>query len=209
MKHFGIQMAGQLDLAGQQIRNLLLSDDSDEVTFPVPGRVARIGGRLLMCVDYTVPGNDQTAPIWVPLLQERNIAFHDQTEASATWNITHNMNSARVMIQIFDSNNNVIMADSIENNTNNTSVVTLSTPATGYAIIISGNIDGTPKPNVVFDQEVTAQTSVVVSHNLGYNPVIRFISDDGFEVLPTIQHTSTNSATLTFTSAVTGTVYCY
>ena len=202
-------MAGNLDINGHQVSNLLLSDDSAEVSFPVPGRVARIGGRLLMCVDYTTPGDDRTAPIWIPMLQERNIYFHDQTEPSAEWLIQHNMNSARVMVQVYDSNNAAIIADGIVNTTNNITTVTLNAPFTGHAVVMSGNVDGTPKPNVAFQQPITEQTVITVAHNLGYNPLIRVISDDGFEILPSIQHVNTNSATLTFTGAVTGTVFCY
>lgn len=209
MKAYGLVMAGDIDLAGQQLQNLLLGDDTAELEYAAPGRVARIGNRLMLCVDYQVSGDNTTSPIWIPLLQERNVYIHDQSVASSEWIIDHNMNSARVFVQAWDSNNRAILVESIENVSSDRTIVTLNSDLTGHAVVMMGNLDGAQKPETRFDQIVSVPTSeITVNHNLGYFPVIRFITLDGFEILPQIQHASTNQAILTFPSDVAGTVIC-
>jgi len=58
-----------------------------------------------------------------------------------------------------------------------------------------------------FTEAFTAQTSVVVTHNLGAYPVIDII-DSGLEVIIplTIIHSSVNAFTVTFTASTTGTI---
>ncbi len=206
MKNYGnmVMMAGHLDMRGQSVKNMVLGQDTDNVSHPVPGRVARVGNRLLFCLDVY-----DNQPLWVPLMQERNVYIHDQTASSSTWTINHNMNSARVIVQVFSATNQAIIPDTIEPISNDTVEVTFTQSVTGHAIVMVGNIDGAQKPDVRFEQSFTSQTTMTVNHNLGYEPVIRVISESGFEVLPqSVQHTTLNQAVLTFSSAVTAKVIC-
>jgi len=51
------------------------------------------------------------------------------------------------------------------------------------------------------------QTSVTINHNLGRYPLVQVLDNSGYWIIPnSIQHTSTNSFTLTFDEETTGTV---
>lgn len=53
----------------------------------------------------------------------------------------------------------------------------------------------------------TAQTSVVVSHNLGKYPAVQILDSSGYWILPDeVQHTSVNSFTVSLASSTTGTI---
>lgn len=206
MKNYGnmVMMSGHLDMRGQIVKNMVLGTDTENVSHPIPGRVARVGNRLLFCIDVY-----DNQPLWVPLMQERNVYIHDQTTEASTWTITHNMNSARVMVQIFSATNQAILPDTIEPISSDVVEVTFTQAVTGHAIVMVGNIDGAQKPDVRFEQSFSSQSTLTVNHNLGYEPVIRVISESGFEVLPqSVQHTSLNQAVLIFSGAVTAKVIC-
>ena len=60
---------------------------------------------------------------------------HVQSSASASWTITHNRNNRNAVVQIFDNNNDMIMAHNVRLNLNEI-VIDLALSMTGYANII-------------------------------------------------------------------------
>jgi len=62
------------------------------------------------------------------------------------------------------------------------------------------------KPNE-YTQAFTAQTSVTVTHNLGYKPDVWVEDSSGNALTPDIQHTSSNAFTVTFGTSQTGTIH--
>jgi hypothetical protein len=200
----GLTMFGGLDMQGNALSHVVLGDDSAGVQYAVPNRVAVVDGRLLFAIAYG------QSVLWVPLLQERNTYIHQQDSASAVWTVPHGMNSAKVIVQVYNSDNQLVVPDSVEGIDADTVEITFAQATTGHAIIMIGNLDGMTKPDVAYEMEVdVATTEVTVNHMLGYAPIIRFITSDGFELLPSsVQHTTTNQTVLTFTNAVTGTVLC-
>lgn len=197
-------MFGGLNMQGNPLSHVVLGDDSAGVQYAVPNRVAVIDGRLLFAIAYG------QSVLWVPLLQERNTYIHQQDVAGAVWTVPHGMNSAKVIVQVYNSDNQLVVPDSVEGIDADTVEITFSQAVTGHAIVMIGNLDGLTKPDVAFQLDVTvATTEVTVDHVLGYAPIIRFITTDGYEVLPSsVQHTTNNQTVLTFTNAVTGTVLC-
>lgn len=200
----GLTMFGGLDMQGNALSHVVLGDDSAGVQYAVPNRVAVVDGRLLFAIAYG------QSVLWVPLLQERNTYIHQQDAASAVWTVPHGMNSAKVIVQVYNSQNQLVVPDNIEGIDSDTVEVTFAEAITGHAIVMIGNLDGMTKPDVAYELPVTvASAQITVDHVLGYAPVIRFITTDGFELLPqSVQHTTTNQTVLTFTSPVTGTVLC-
>ena len=62
---------------------------------------------------------------------------------------------------------------------------------------------------IKYTQDFTSQTSVVVAHNLGSNPIVQVYDGSGVVlVADTITHDSVNQTTVTFGVAQTGTILC-
>ncbi|SBV38289.1 hypothetical protein BN7874_120 [Phage NCTB] len=200
MKHYSnTQHMGGLDLVGNFLSNVTLPMMDSFPTEPKVGSFIFKDKRVMVCLDLA------SSPVWIPLTQELNTYIHSQDEAAVTWTIQHNMNSTSVIVQCFDENNRVIIPKDIESTDNNTVTVSFDdVPVFGQAIVIIGNFDGTPKPDVSFELEFTDKTTVNVNHMLGYEPLIRVIVD-GYEIQPdSVQHTDVNSAVVTFSASTTG-----
>lgn len=210
MKHYSnsVQL-GNLDLQGNELQNSTLPDDSSNMLHAKPGRLARIFNRLLFCVGYEIPNDPSSPAVWAPLLQEKSAYIHSQTDPSTEWTITHNFNTSRVLVQVWDSESRVVGFDSVEVLDPNTVKVTLINPIMGYAVVMSGTFDGVEKPGTRFEQEFTDQTVITVAHGLGYEPMIRVLNTEGLEVLPeSVQHTSVNNALVTMPASMSGKVIC-
>jgi hypothetical protein len=59
-----------------------------------------------------------------------------QITPSSTWTITHNLNNQYPLVQIYDSNNLTFIPQSINGSSVNTTIVTFSTPVSGYARVV-------------------------------------------------------------------------
>lgn len=188
-----------MDLLGNTLSNITLPMVDSFPEVPKVGSFIFKDKRVMICLEIA------DSPVWIPLTQELNTYIHSQDSAQTTWTIQHNMNSTSVIVQCFDENNKVIIPDDIESTDNNTVTVTFgATPVLGQAIVIIGNFDGTPKPDVSFEIEFEDKTTVNVNHMLGYEPIIRVIVD-GYEIQPdSVQHIDTNTAVVTFSASTTG-----
>lgn len=195
MKH-----GGHIDLQQNVLKNVTLQEYADFPQNPKVGSFGIINKRVMVCL------NLDNNPLWLPLTQELNTHIHDQSEASDTWVIEHNLGSSVVLVQIFDDNNNVLHADEIDCSLKDTTVITFTTPIVGKAVIMMGNFTGTPKPDIQYTQSYTANATWTVNHGLGYFPAIRCIVD-GYEIQPaSIQHVSTTQAIVTWTNPQAGKV---
>lgn len=200
MRHYSnTQHLGSMDLLGNTLSNITLPMVDSFPEVPKVGSFIFKDKRVMICLEIA------DSPVWIPLTQELNTYIHSQDSAQTTWTIQHNMNSTSVIVQCFDENNKVIIPDDIESTDNNTVTVTFgATPVLGQAIVIIGNFDGTPKPDVSFEIEFEDKTTVNVNHMLGYEPIIRVIVD-GYEIQPdSVQHIDTNTAVVTFSASTTG-----
>jgi hypothetical protein len=78
-------------------------------------------------------------------------------------------------------------------------------------LVIGGsgpNLDGGQNVAAAYTTTFAGQTTLVVVHNLGYQPNVHVLDTAGDEVEGDIVHDSATQLTITFSSAVTGTVYC-
>lgn len=202
-----MKFLGRANFMGNTIKNMSIASDDTGIEFPGEGRIVRRNGRLLLGVSF-IDGETQSIA-YVPMLQEKNTHLHDQTVASAIWTITHNMNSTRLAVQVWPEGE-VGTADKIEAVDADTVRITFNVPVTGTATIIVGNIDGLPKPDIRFEQQISNQNVVTLNHGLGYEPVVRVLNEGGLELLNySITHPNVNTSILTFTESVTATVYCF
>lgn len=190
---------GHANLQQNELQNAVISTLSTFPTAPKVGQIAFVNSTVYICVTAG------STPIWVPLTREITAYTHSQESASTTWSITHNLNSTSVNIQVFDGNNKVVIPDEIETTGPNTATVTLGTSMIGRAVVVTGHFDGVVKPTYAYTHyQSSASTTWVITHNLGYNPIVRvFIGTS--EVQPqSITHDSTNQLTITFSTAQVG-----
>lgn len=176
-----------------------------EASFPTDtsrmlGRVIFKDKRLYICIDI---GND--LPVWVPLTNELNTYVHEQTTPSATWTITHNLDTTAPLVQIY-YNGSLIIPDEVTSISNNACTVTFGAAIAGRAVLMYGDIDGAPKSQYAFTfVQTTLSDTWTINHNLGYNPIVRvFIGQ--YEVQPaTISFPTLNQTVITFNTPQTGT----
>jgi hypothetical protein len=183
---------------------ITLAIESGYPEIPVAGRLIFVGKRVLICVELV-----QGVPIWIPLTGVISSYIHTQTQYSTVWTINHEFNTNSVFVQCMDQDGRTIIPDEVDLSVTNVVTVHFNSPIIGRAILMLGSLLGLPKENVLFTQSFTDSDTWVISHGLGYNPVIRcFIGQ--YEVQPhTIVHNSTTMATVTFTSPQTGSVSCF
>jgi hypothetical protein len=190
---------GHANLQKNQIQNAALESSSTFPEAPVVGQLAFVNSVVYICV-----GAGQL-PIWVPLTNEITAYTHTQAEVSQSWAVVHNLNTTSVNIQVYDNLNRVVIPSEIETNDMNTATVSFNTASAGRAVVVTGTFDGNVKPTYAYTHyQNTSSTSWVITHNLGYNPIVRvFIGNQ--EVQPTsITHNSTNQVTITFGTAQVG-----
>lgn len=190
---------GHADLQKNQLQNAALQTTTSFPADPVVGMLAFVNSIVYICV------GTGSLPVWVPLTREITAFTHVQAEASTVWNITHNLNTTSVNIQVFDAESRVLIPDSIQTTSATTAAVTFGTGITGRAVCVSGHFDGIVKPTYAYTHHQTvASTDWVITHNLGYNPIVRiFIGNN--EVQPaSVVHDSANQVTISFTTAQVG-----
>ena len=191
---------GHANLQQNELQNAVLPIETAFPSLPKVGQVAFVNSTVYICVNLA-----NNLPVWVPMTREITAYTHDQNSAATIWTIAHNLNTTSVQTQIFDSLARVIIPDEIEILSPNVVQVTIGTPAIGRAVVITGHFDGTVKPTYAYTYyQSTADTTWVITHNLGYNPIVRvFIGNQ--EVQPvSITHDSTNQVTITFSTAQVG-----
>lgn len=197
MKHHG-----SIDLKGNELLNVTLRPESNFPLVPKVGSFLFKQKRVLICVE------DGGLPVWVPLTQTLNTVLHVQNSATDTWTIPHQLESSHVIVQVFDQDNKVIIPDEINCSTVNSTVITFNESVAGRAVLMLGDLNGTPRLTSSYEQDFYDTATVVVTHGLGVTPAIRaFVG--GQEVQPaSIVHDSNVQTTVTFSSAQSGTIRC-
>lgn len=192
---------GHANLQQNELQNAVLSTLTSFPPNAKVGQIAFLNRIVYICVQVT-PG----PPIWVPMTNEITAYTHLQESPTATWTVTHSLNTTSVNVQVFDGNSFVIIPDSITTNSANVATITFGTPVSGRAVVVTGHFDGNVKPTYAYTHfQTSSSTEWVINHNLGYEPIIRvFLGTQ--EVQPaTITHNTLNQTTITFTTAVAGT----
>lgn len=190
---------GHANLQQNELQHAVLSTLTTFPTAPKQGQIAFVNSTVYICV---TAGD---LPVWVPLTREITAYTHNQYSLASTWSITHNLNTTSVNVQVYDGTNNVIIPDAIITNSPTSVSVTFSAAQAGRAVLVSGHFDGYQKPLYAYTHlQSAASTSWSITHNLGYNPIVRvFIGNQ--EVQPaSITHNSANQVTIAFTTAQVG-----
>lgn len=193
---------GNLDLQNNMLLNPVLKQVENFPETPKVGHFIFKGQRVMICIEVA-----DGLPVWAPLTAPLNTHIHDQPVASNTWTIAHNLNTSHVIAQVVGTDGKHVIPDEVQCNFNET-IITFATNQAGRAVLMIGNEDGAPRDNYSFEQDFTESDTWVVSHMLGYNPLIRvFVGNQ--EVQPaSITHNDLNTATVTFSTPQSGYVRC-
>lgn len=190
---------GHANLQQNEIQNAALSTLSTFPAAPVVGQLAFVN-----CVVYICVGSGDL-PVWVPMTNEITAYTHSQPTVAQVWTVNHNLNTTSVNIQVYDNLNVTIIPNEVLTNDMNTATISFNTAVAGRAVVVTGQFDGNMKPTYAYTHyQNTASTTWTITHNLGYNPIVRvFIGNQ--EVQPSsIIHTSTSVVTITFSTAQAG-----
>ena len=168
-------------------------------TPPVVGQLAFVNSIVFICVQA---GN---LPIWVPLTREITAYTFVQNTPSQTWSFNHGLNTTSVNTQVYDNLNKVLIPLDIETTGQNTQVITFNTAQAGRAVVVSGSFDGNVRPTYAYTHyQSGANTVWVITHNLGYHPIVRiFIGNSEVQPLSVV-HNTVNQVTITFNTAQVG-----
>lgn len=190
---------GHADLTKNQLQNAALQTLTAYPESPVVGQLTFVNSVVMICVQAGPP------PVWVPLTREITAYTHVQESASATWTINHGLNTSSVNIQVFGADNRQLIPNEIELTSMTQAVATFGTAIAGKAVVVTGHFDGNVKPTYAYTHyQSESSTSWVITHNLGYNPIIRVFIGNA-EVQPlSVVHDTTNQVTISFTTAQVG-----
>lgn len=198
-----MRIKGDFDFEGNKLQRVVIATVENFPASPSPGMLIFKDKRAMMCVEIS-----SGIPVWVPLTNEISTYIHTQTELSSIWVVEHNFNSAVMTVQVIDENNLMVYPDSVDMSVLNQITITFGLAMRGKAVLMLGEQSGLQKPVMAYSQEFTNESTIIVNHGLGYQPIARvFIS--GFEVQPeSIVHDSTTQLTITFSAPETGVVRC-
>ena len=190
---------GHANLQQNELQNAALSTLTAFPVTPVVGQIAFVNSTVYICV-----GSGQL-PVWVPLTREITAYTHSQPDASSTWTINHDLNTTSVNVQVFDASSRMVIPAEIETTSPTVVTVMFGTAQAGRAVIVSGHFDGQVKPTYAYTHyQNSASTTWTITHNLGYNPIVRvFVGNQEVQPLSTVFN-STNQVTLTFATAQAG-----
>jgi hypothetical protein len=191
---------GDIQLNQNEIQQAVLQTEFEWPTTPKVGQIAFINKVVYICVQIT-----DNVPIWVPMTNTVSIYVHVQDVSATTWNITHDLNTTFVLVQIFDGNNQMVIPNSVTINSASSITVTFTSSAAGRAVIITGSLDGAQQPVYALEwNQTTPASNWVIDHNLGYQPIVRVFSGS-YEIQPaSIFFNSMNRVTISFTQPEIG-----
>lgn len=132
---------GHIDMNNNQVKRMVINEETSFPTPPTVGRLVFKDKRVWICVEII-----SDVPAWIPLTGVNSTYVHDQTTPSATWTVTHNLNTTSPIVQIYDNTGNMIIPNYVAPSTNNIIIVDFSTQITGRAIVMFG--DTTVYPTV-------------------------------------------------------------
>lgn len=192
---------GNINLNNNEMQKMVMQVETNFPDTPVAGRVVFKDKRLYICVEIA-----SGLPVWVPMTREIDTHVHVEDVAASTWTITHNLKTNTPLVQVYEaSSGNLVIPDDITVVDINTVSVTFTSDLAGRAVAMGGSVTGTEKPTVAYEHlQTSASTSWVVTHGLGYEPIVRvFVGNQ--EVQPaTIVHDTLNQTTITFSSPLAG-----
>lgn len=192
---------GDINLLDNEMQAMVLQMETNFPTVPVVGRIVFKNKRVYICAE--LPGG---IPAWVPLTNEIDTYIHTQSTASTTWTITHNMKTGTPLVQAYDTNQQLIIPDTITIVDNNTVTLTVASAVAGRAIVMYGSITGgTSNETPSYEHyQTTPATTWVIPHGMGYYPIVR-VFVGGTEIQPlSIIHDSAFQTTITFSSVTAG-----
>lgn len=125
---------GHIDLNNNEMQKMVLQDEADFPLTPTVGRILFKGKRVWICVEV-VAG----VPAWVPLTPANNTHVHDQSTASTSWTVTHNLNSVSPLVQVYDLDMNMLVPDEVFPIDNDSLTITFGVAQTGRAVVMFGD----------------------------------------------------------------------
>lgn len=191
---------GNVNLQDNELRAAVLQTESNFPSNPTAGRIIFKDKRVYICAEIT-----GGLPVWIPMTNVVNTYVHNQNNAATTWTVTHNLKTSTPFVQVYDLSGVMIIPDTVTTTNNSTVVIEFGALAQGVAVVMFGDITGSDKPNYAYTYYQTSLSDTwVVTHNLGYYPVVRvFVGSQ--EVQPSnIAHNSLNQTTISFSQALTG-----
>jgi hypothetical protein len=191
---------GEANLQQNYLRDAVIPLYTAFPASPVAGQLTFKDRILYICVEI-VSGN----PVWVPLTNEITAYTHIQSSSSATWTINHTLNSAHLNVQVYDDSGYMFMPNNIVTTSATQVVVYFNAATTGKAVLVTGHFEGQTKPTYSYEfLQTSPSDSWVITHGLGYNPIVRIFSGNQ-EIQPaTITFNSLNQLTVTFATAIVG-----
>ena len=160
---------GDINLLQNEIQSAVMQTEYDWPANPKVGQLVFKNSVVYICIQIT-----GGLPIWVPLTREIEMYVHIQSIASNEWIINHTLNTPFVIVQVFDGNDQVIIPNLITINSSSQITINFGGNAAGRAVVLSGSLDGSQKPTYAIEfNQTTPSTSWVITHNLGYAPIVR------------------------------------
>lgn len=181
------------------------------------GRFAFFNNRVWIAVALTVDGSPSSeVATWIPITNEITAYTHIQANASTQWIVNHDLQEGTPVVQVYDTDNEMVIPVEITPTTPNTVTIDFNVAVAGRAIVLTGTYEGTSRSDgtqqFAFEHEQTvASDTWVIGHGLGYYPIVRVFTPNGSpaeveEILPaSVVHNSTMQVTITFSTARTGT----
>lgn len=191
---------GNADLQQNYLDQVAIRLDSAFPVSPIVGQFAFKDKVLYICAEI-----NSGLPIWLPLTKQITLYTHVQAASSATWEISHPLNTRSVNVTVYDNFDRVIMPDEITVNSNSSVTVSLATGVPGKAVVMTGHTDGNSAPVYAFEFiQTNASTTWTIAHNLDRNPIVRvFVGNQ--EVQPeSVTFTDANTVTIAFSTAQSG-----
>ena len=195
MKHYG-----NINLNQNELQFAVLPIDNYFPANPKVGQLVFKAKVLYICVEI-----QDDLPVWAPLTQEINTYIHNQNTGSATWNITHTLNSTVLQVQVFDETGKMVIPNEVTIVDNSHVTVDFGVSFAGRAVLMIGSVEGNNRPTYGYEfTQTTPSDTWTVMHNLGYNPLVRvFIGSE--EVQPAqIIHDSVNQTRIIFSAPHVG-----
>jgi len=130
---------------------------------------------------------------------------HTQSSANVTWTITHNFGFQYPNIDVYDSNDKLVIPTEVTATSSNVLTVTFDSAVAGIATLSTGG-SATAGGRAYKHIQSSANTTWTVSHNLEYQyPAVTVYDGNDDIVIPQrIRATNANTLTLTFTEAESG-----
>lgn len=126
---------GHITLNNNEMQRMVLQVETDFPTTPVAGRIAFKGSKVWICVEV-----ETGVLAWVPLTPITNTYVHEQETASASWTVTHNLNTTTPVVQVFNSiDMSQVIPETVEPVDANSLTITFGTGVAGRAVVIFGN----------------------------------------------------------------------